>query len=124
MSATKIGCMDTKKRSKYDHHTIAYSKQNSQLGNVCLARTRTSMNDNTLDMSHQSTINGHSIDVLINGGFENINSKDLLLVGLITLLVKLSNAFYRIPITVTEMRDSFYLLSGWDTLYVLNIIVC
>ncbi len=123
MSATKIRCTDTKKKSRYNLHTIAYSVQNSQLGNVCLAHTRISMNDNTLGMSHWSTINGWRINVLINGGFENIKSKDLLLVGLITLLVKLSDAFYQIPITVTEMRDSLYFLSRWDTLYVLNILV-
>ncbi len=85
MGATKIGCTDTKKRGGYDLHSTAYSVQNSQLGNMCLTHTRTSMNDHTLGMSQQSTINGRRIYVLINGGFENINSKDLLLVGLITL---------------------------------------
>ncbi len=123
MSATKIGCMDTKNRSRYDLHTTAYSVQNSQLGNVCLARTRTSMNDDTLGMSHRSCINGRRIDVLIDSGFKNIDSKDLLLVGLITLLVILRNDFCWIPITVIVTCDSLYFLSGWDTLHVLNILV-
>jgi hypothetical protein len=93
MSATMIGCTNTKNRSRYDLHTTAYSVQNSQLGNVCLARTRTSMNDDNLGMSHRSSITGQRINVLIDSGFENIDSKDLLLVGLITLLVILSNNF-------------------------------
>ncbi len=100
---------------------IAYRTAN--LANVCLARTRTSMNDDTLGMSHQSSINGQRINLLIDSGFENIDSNNLLLVGLITLLVILSNDFCWIPITVIVKCDSLYFLSGWDTLHVLNILV-
>jgi hypothetical protein len=81
------------------------------------------MNDDTLGMSHRGGINRRRIDVLIDSGFKNTDSKDLLLVGLITLLVILSNDFCWILITVIVTCDSLYFLSRWDTLHILNILV-
>ena len=81
------------------------------------------MNDDTLGMSHRCSINGRRIDVIIDSGFKNIDGKDLLLIGLITLLVKLKNDFCQISITVIVTCDSLYFLSGWDTVHVLNVLV-
>ena len=63
------------------------------------------------------------IDVLINSGFKNVDGKDLLLVGLITLLVFLTYDICWFSITMIVTCDTLYFLSGWDTLHILNVLV-
>jgi hypothetical protein len=74
-------------------------------------------------MCYGRTINGRRIDVLINGGFGNLSSKKLLIVGLIALSVKPIVTLHGIPITVAATYDPLNLLSGRDTWYVLKILV-
>ena len=81
------------------------------------------MNDDTLGMSHPSRINGWRIDVLIDSGFKNVDGKELLLVGLITLLVFLTYDICWFSITMIVTCDTLYFLSGWDTLHILNVLV-
>ncbi len=95
MSAAKIRRSNTKYRRRYDVEAFGYSVKNSQLGNVCLARVRTSVYNHTLGMSHRGTVK-----VLINSRFEDLQSKDLLFKGLVTLLGILRNMCW-IPIDNT-----------------------
>ncbi len=81
------------------------------------------MNNHTLGMSQRSTINDWGIDVLIDCRFESPKSKNLLLVGLNALPIILDSAFYRIPITMTETRDTLYFPSERNTKDVLTVLV-